>query len=128
MKTFVFPFYISLGKLDSVSCEIEFELSDKDARRLEQSAKEGGRFRLNEDEDIEDIYYRVYDAIIDSEREGLKANPTIFQDTLNGDDDDSDDQDDLGDQDDQDELDEQIDSYLEDLNIGINYPEDLQYL
>ena len=58
MKSYVFPYYISFGKLDSVSSEIEFSISDKDAKRLERSAREVGRFRLNEDVALFDLYMK----------------------------------------------------------------------
>lgn len=89
MKTYEFPYYISFGKGDNVDCWISFELSDENAKRLERSAKEGGRFRLSEDDDIADIYDDVYSAIVDSD-EG--------------------------------------DTDFENLDVGINYPEELQFL
>lgn len=119
MKTIAFPYYISFGKLDSVSCEIELSISDKDAKRLERSAKEGGRFRLNEDEDLSDLYERVYKEIILFEKDSLLADPSTVEDYLSW-------------EPDYDEkkpvTEEQIDHYLDELVIGINYPEELQLL
>ncbi len=89
MKTFDFPYYISFGKGDNVDSCISCELSDEKAKRLERSAKEGGRFRLSEDEEIEDIYDEVYTAILEN---------------------------DVGETD------------LDSLEVGINYPVELQYL
>lgn len=119
MKAYIFPYYISFGKLDSVSSEIELSVSDKDAKRLERSAKEGGRFKLNEDDALSDLYDRVYKAIILSEKEALVSDPTPIQDALSWKEDFNED------------LpisDAQIDYYLSELVIGINYPEKLQLL
>ena len=118
MKSFVFPYYVSFGKLDSVSCEIEIALSDKNAKRLERSAKEGGRFRLDEDQEISDIYDRVFDAILLLEKQTILSDSSLLDDALSW----------------YDEYvpgepvsEELLDRYLDDLTIGINYPESLQY-
>ena len=119
MKTYTFPFIISFGKLDSVDGQIDYALSDKNAKRLERSAKEGGRLRLDEDEDIQDIFDSVYYAIIDLEKKQLIADPSVVQDALNWE----------NDQYQEATISEEhIDSYLDDLIIGINYPESLQML
>lgn len=119
MKTLTFPYYISFGKLDSVSCEIELSISDKDAKRLERSAREGGRFRLSEDEDLSDLYDKVYKNIILFEKDALLSDPSPVKDSLSW-------------EDDYDEdapiTEEQIDHYLDELVIGINYPEEMQLL
>ena len=119
MKSFVFPYYISFGKLDSISCEIELNISDKDAKRLEKSAKEGGRLRLNEDEDISDLYDKVYRKIIQFEKEALSLDPSPVRDFLSW-------------EENFDEdlpiTDEQVDYYLDHLTIGVNYPEEFQLL
>lgn len=119
MKKYTFPYYISFGKLDSVSAEIEYSLSDKDARRLERSAQEGGRFRLSEDDNIGDIFSRVLKAIIKQEKEFLLLDPSPVADALSwADDYDPDAQ----------ITEKDIDKYIDDLNIGINYPKELQML
>ena len=119
MKTITFPYCVSFGKLDSVSAEIELNISDKDAKRLVKSAKEGGRFRLNEDEDISDIYDDVYQEIILSEKEALLLDPSPVIDFLSWEED-FDDNSDI--------TEEHVDYYLDHLTIGVNYPEDLQLL
>ena len=119
MKSYVFPYYISFGKLDSVSSEIEISISDKDAKRLERSANEGGHFRLNEDDALSDLYDKVYKAIILSEKEALISDPSPVRDALSWEEDFNED---LS------ISDAQIDSYLSELAIGINYPEKLQLL
>lgn len=118
MKTITFPYYISFGKLDSISCEIELSISDKDAKRLERSAKEGGRFRLNEDEDLSDLYEKINQEIILAEKEALLSDPSPVKDFLSWEED----------YDDSWIIEEQIDHYLEELVIGINYPVELQLL
>lgn len=119
MKSLVFPFFISFGKLDSVSAEVECSLSEKDAKRLERSAQDGGRLRLDEDEDISDIYDKVYDLIISSEKKALTANPSPVENALSWDDDY-----DLS----APITDAQIDDYLAELDIGILYPQAMQML
>lgn len=119
MKTIKFPYFVSFGKLDSVSCEIELSISDKDAKRLEKSAKEGGKFRLNEDEDLSDLYDKVYQKIILKEKDALLSDPSQVKDFLSWED---------GYSEDLPITEEQIDYYLDSLAIGINYPEDLQLL
>ena len=78
MKRFTFPYYVSFGKGDNTDCEIEVELSDKDAERLVRSANEGGRFRLNEDEGIADICDKVYEAVSQAEKETLSSVGVTF--------------------------------------------------
>ena len=115
----IFPYYISFGKLDSVSSEIELNISEKDAKHLERSAKEGCRFRLDEDEALSDLYDKVYQAIIQLEKEMLTLDPSPVEDFLSW-------------EEDYDDTlpisEEQIDYYLDNLTIGVNYPEELQYL
>ena len=119
MKTFVFPYYISFGKNDSISAEIEFALSDKNAKRLIKSAQTGGRFHLDEDEDIGDIYDKVYDAIIKHEKTELRRDPTPVKDALSWSN---------SDDPDKEITEEQIDRYIDELFFGINYPAELQSL
>jgi len=119
MKEYTFPYYISFGRNDSVDNEIACKLSNKDALRLENSAHEGGRFRLDEDNEIEDIYNKIYDKIRSSECKFLLANPEIVQDWLSWEDD----------YDPSEEItEENVENYLDELTIGINYPRELQGL
>lgn len=119
MKQYVFPYYISFAKNDSVDCEISIELTDEDAARLLTSANEGGRFRLSEDERIEDIYDAVFTAIMDREKQVLMDDPEPVADALSWEE---------GYDPDADITEEQIDAYLDDLEMDINYPEELQGL
>ena len=48
MKSFVFPYSISFGKMDSVDGQVDYFLSDANAKRLIRSAEEGGRHVLLE--------------------------------------------------------------------------------
>ncbi len=59
MKTYVFPTGGSFGKGDSWEGEFTFALSDKDAKRLEASAREEPRGWLDEDPEIADIEAKV---------------------------------------------------------------------
>ena len=117
MKTYLFPYYISFGKNDSVDMEISVNLSEKDAKRLENSANCGGRFRLDADDEISDIFDKVYTLIIKKEEQELQENPQIVIDAL--------------------EWEgikirsvtkKVIDQYLDELEIGVNYPISLQDL
>lgn len=119
MKTYTFPYYVSFGRNDSVDCAIDCEINDKQAKKLEHSAKESGRFRLDEDDDLQDVYDRVYKAIIQHESELLSYDPSPVKDSLSW-------------EDDYDESvpvsAEQISAYLDNLTIGINFPFELQML
>lgn len=119
MKTFVFPYIVSAGKLDSAESEVEVSLSDKNAKRLERSAFWGGRFRLHEDDDLADIYDKVHQAAYNQELALLKQNPELVVATF--------------------DLDETFERegcipneyfahYLDRLLIEVNYPEELQLL
>lgn len=119
MRSYVFPYAISFGKNDSVDAEIRCEVTEKQAIRLERSAKEGGKFRLSEDECIQDIYDRVYFAILSEEKKILSAYPTPVRDALSWNEDY-----DLA----QGITEVQIDAYLAELDIHINYPAELQML
>lgn len=119
MKEYTFPYYISYGRNDSVDNEITCKLSNKDAKRLENSAHEGGRFRLDEDSEINDIYNKIYEKIRSTESDFLLANPEIVQDWLSWDDDFNPSKEITG---------EDVENYLDELKIGINYPCELQNL
>lgn len=67
MKEYSFPYFISFGRNDNVDNELVCKLSNKDALRLENSTHEGGRFRLDEDDEIADIYNKIYDKMRSSE-------------------------------------------------------------
>ena len=62
MKTYIFPYGGSFGNGDSWENEVNVVLSNKDAERLEQSAKKESRRRLEEDPDIWDIEDKVEKA------------------------------------------------------------------
>lgn len=119
MHTFVFPYYVSFGKEDSTDTSIAVSISDKDAKRLIRSAQQGGRFHLNEDDDIQDIYEKVFCKIIDHEKAVLYDDPSLMEAMLEFDED-SDSM--------QEDVEEQIDQHLEELVIGINYPVEYQFL
>lgn len=119
MKIYTFPYYISFGKNDGVDCTIDCEINDKQAKRLERSAKEKACFRLDEEDDLHDVYNRVLQAILRHETELLVNDPSIVQDALSW-------------RDDYDESApvsiEQIREYVDELIIGINFPAELQML
>lgn len=82
MKSFVFPYSISFGKLDSVDDQVEYSLSDANAKRLIRSAEEGGRHQLSEDAFISDICDKVYGAVGKALKEQLIQDPTPVIDAL----------------------------------------------
>lgn len=62
MKTYTFPTGGSFGKGDSWEGEFDFALSNRDAKRLEESARKEPRGWLDEDPEIADIYEKVRKA------------------------------------------------------------------
>ena len=67
MKSYTFPYFVRYGPLASAEGVIDVELTDEEAKRMEDSAHEDSRWRLYEDNDLEDIYDKVLAAIIDAE-------------------------------------------------------------
>ena len=119
MKSFVFPYVISFGKMDETESSITVALSDAKAKRLECSAKEGKRVRLDEDSELEDVHDDVYTAFLRSEEKLLKADPSPVENALSWDDDyDSTKPVTL----------RQIREYLANLEIVFYYPAELQNL
>ncbi len=62
MKTYTFPTGGSFGKGDSWEGEFTYTLSDRNAKRLEASAREEPHEWLDEDPEIEDIFEKVKKA------------------------------------------------------------------
>ena len=119
MKSFVFPYVISSGKMDETEGSIVVALSDEKAKRLERTAKEGGRVRLDGDAGLEDVHDDVYAAFLRSEEKNLKANPSPVEAALSW----------------EENYDpakpvtlRQIREYLADLQIVFYYPVELQNL
>ena len=67
MKTYAFFVGGSAGKGDTWSYDLDVELTDEEAERLEASARKEPRWRLEEDPEIEDIYDKVYEAMMENE-------------------------------------------------------------
>ena len=119
MKIVTFPYCISLGDGDNSESEVDVKLTEKQNARLERSARKEPRFQLDEDESLDDIYNKVYDAIIAQEREVLEGSPDIAQEMLEW-------------------CDwyepgmkitnEVVAQYLDEYQVFINYPEELQEL
>ncbi len=116
MKTYTFPYGGSFGKGDSWDNTIDVELTNKDAARLEESARKESRWRLDEDPEIDDIYDKVYKAAY---RQEIKNIPDFILDELrrdyyNGS--------------------KRVSNlklakeYLEDTSFHVSYPEELQEL
>ena len=62
MKTYKFPTGGSFGGGDSWEGIFTYALSDRAAKRLEESAKKEPRYNLDEDPEIADIYEKVLKA------------------------------------------------------------------
>ena len=71
MRIYTFPYGGSFGKGDSWDGANEVELTDEEAARLEASAHEEPRRRLDEDPEISDIYDKVYDYLYNHDIETL---------------------------------------------------------
>lgn len=102
MKEYVFPYSARFGKLDSVDSEIEVSISNKDASKLERSAKEGDKYNLMDEPELGHVFDKVYSAILKHE--------TIVQEELG-------------------ELSKiEIEDYLDAIDFKIYYPKELQLL
>lgn len=119
MKSFVFPYSISFGKRDNTDGEIVHSLSDKDAKRIVRSAEEGGRSLLSEDPFINDINAKVCKAVNKALIEQLIQNSQPVWDFL-GADKWADPKKPAGKK--------RIQEYLDNFNINVYYPEELQLL
>ena len=116
MKSYDFPYYMSFGKGDSGDGIVKVTLSEEETDRLEHSAHTEPRWRLYEDPEIEDIYDKVYNHVIENE-----VSNYMFLDII----------DDLRDEiDDSDEYDDHdlLVHYIKSFEMGINYPRELQFL
>ena len=67
MKTYAFFVVGCAGKGDTWSYDLDVELTDEEAERLEASARKEPRWRLEEDPEISDIYDKVYEALLENE-------------------------------------------------------------
>ena len=115
MKSYIFPYYVSFGKGDNTDGCVTVELTDEEAVRLENSAHEKSRWRLSEDPALEDIFDKVYKKLIEAEIQNILENDD-FIDDLREDFDESDEEGDY----------EFLEDYFSSLDIGINFPEELQ--
>ena len=68
MKVYTFPYGGSTGQGDTWDSEIDYELTDKEATRLEASAKAEPRWYLDEDDAISDIYNMISQFIFDENK------------------------------------------------------------
>ncbi len=71
MKTYSFFVGGCAGKGDTWEYDLDVELTDEEAERLEASARKEPRWRLEEDTEIGDIYDKVYDAMMENEIENV---------------------------------------------------------
>lgn len=67
MKIYVFPYGGSFGGGDSWDNTIEFGLTNKEADRLEESARGKARWEFGGDPTVSDIYVKVYKAAYNQE-------------------------------------------------------------
>ncbi len=114
MRTFSLPCWASSGKMDETNWEWEVTVSDEEAARLAEAAKDNDIFR--ECETVEDIYDRLYSEMLDEQADVYLGNNGLLEEVRDA----------L-------ELDESTDltkkeivEYLEDYySWGIGFPEDL---
>ena len=59
MKKYTFPYGGTIGKCESWDSEIDVELTDEEAARLEASARSGEFMDMYDDDSISDIYEKV---------------------------------------------------------------------
>lgn len=64
MKTYEFVYSGSSGKCDSWEGTIDVDLTEEDYKRVEASIAKG-TYRMRDDPDINDIYLRIYEMIVD---------------------------------------------------------------
>ena len=69
MKTYEFPYGGTIGKLETWDSSIEFELTDEEAARLEESARKESRWHLDEDEAISDICEKITQYIFEENKQ-----------------------------------------------------------
>lgn len=62
MKEFVFPAYISFGKMDNAETEVRVILTDEEAAMLEEAAKKDPEGRIADCEELGALVDRIYDA------------------------------------------------------------------
>ena len=111
MKMYEFPYGGSGGKGDTWEGAVDVELSDRDYARLKASAKEGYEL-LFEDSEIEDIYQRVYEKIVDTTLQDLSDMIDEYREDMDCDEDATDR--------------EVIEAYLDRQCCRLYYPEELQ--
>lgn len=68
MKTYAFPYGGTIGKLETWDSEMDVDLTDEEAARLEASAHKEPRSYLNEDEEISDICEKVVSIIFEENK------------------------------------------------------------
>lgn len=121
MKKYTFPYGGSFGPGDSWDGEVEVELTNRDASRLEESARKEPRWRLDDDPEVYDIYCKVEKKAIRNDILSITSDDS-FMEQLRSDYEDRHD-------------DERIPAdstiarkWLEESTLHINYPKELQDL
>ena len=86
MKTLTFGCVMHYGKLDASDWEEDIELTDEEYDRLIEAMENAiaeGEEDFFECKEVEDIYYKVYDQVVDIATENMrKFDPEIIQDYL----------------------------------------------
>ncbi len=110
MRSVVLPYFVGMSKGESTDGKLEIELTDEEFERLKKSFDEG-HIRIDSDPNVDDIWRKAYEMIIDIERSNLEAFPEIVEDFFSWDEDF-----------DGEVTDEWIEAYLDEMRSGINYP------
>lgn len=62
MREFVFPAYVSFGKMDNAETEVRITLTDEEAAMLEEAAKKDPEGGIAEHRELGTLADRIYDA------------------------------------------------------------------
>lgn len=86
MKTLTFGCVMHYGKLDASDWEEDFELTDEEYDRLVEAMKkciEEGKEDFFGCKEIEDIYYKIYDQVVDIATDNMREfEPELIEDYL----------------------------------------------
>lgn len=84
MAVWTFPYTVSYGKCDDSDCTIDVELTQEEAGRLREAAKEACDGELLRNGVISDVYDKVYEAVqelmVAVEREDLSYVEDFLED------------------------------------------------
>ncbi len=80
MKTFEFPCWASCGKLDSSNWEWDFTVSDEEALRLAEAAKNDDTFGGSTL--VQDIYDRLYSEMLEEQADVYLGEDDLMEEVI----------------------------------------------